>query len=332
MFEFAWDWVFWLAPLPLLIYRGLPPASKNDHYLHTPFLSELLRLTAQQRSFSPTTIKRWLLYTLMWLCFLTAAAQPQLKQQSELLPFSGRNILVAMDLSGSMGNNDVTIDGVSSSRLSLVQHLFQQLIDRRPSDRFGLLYFADQAFLYSPLTLEHATLKRWINEAEVGLAGDQTAIGDAIGLSIKTLRQLDSEKILLLVTDGANTAGVMSPLAAAKLAAREGIRIYAVGVGSRTDQANHLAFNPQLLQEIASTTKGKFFHLTDQASLEKLLNKLQRLEPYQQSQPILHQKALYHWPLGLGLMLFLLIYARGLGKPLMIAVRTSWQYLSRRQS
>ncbi len=309
MFEFAWPWVWLLLPLPLLCYWLLPSAPRATHYLQVPWLANLQALAQKPNKFSPATLKRGLFYSLLWLCFLTAAAQPQLKQQPQTLPFSGRDLLLAIDLSSSMEIVDVELEQTAVTRLALVQQLIKQLIAQRPRDRFGLVFFADQAFLYAPLTLEHHALQRWLLEAQIGLAGEQTAIGDAIGLSIKTLREFDSEKTLLLISDGENTTGVMAPQAAAQLAALAGIKIYAIAVGNNAEQpaANaHLA----ALEQLAQSTQGQFFHLQDQSSLDHLLDALEQLIPTSLNRSWYQAQPLYHWPLSLGLVLFIGFYSR----------------------
>ncbi len=320
MFEFAWPWIFLLLPLPWLLHRYLPPVRQQDAELRVPFFNELHALETAQQSSLLTWRSQTAMYLLIWLLLLSAAARPQL--QGELLeqPSTGRDLLIALDVSSSMLYGDMTLNERSISRMDFVKHLLNAFINERHGDRLGLILFGSQAYLQAPLTYDHHSVRTWINEAQAGIAGGNTSIGDAIGLAIKRLRMRPAEhRVLLLITDGANTSGVMSPLAAAQLAARYQIRIYTVGIGHsvNTETANNLYdissldLDEQALQEIAKISAGQYFHATQTADLSNIHAVLNRLEPAAQLHtPQRRVEQFYRWPLAIAWLLSMLLVAQ----------------------
>lgn len=320
MFEFAWPWVFILLPLPWLLRRCLPAASKPEAELSVPFFNDLHALAMAQQSSVPAWRSHTAIYVLIWLLLLTAGARPQ--QQGELLeqPTTGRDLLIAVDVSSSMLYGDMELEGQSISRMEFVKQLLNTFISERHGDRLGLILFGSQAYLQAPLTYDHHSVRTWLNEAQPGIAGANTSIGDAIGLAIKRLRMRPAEhRVLLLITDGANTSGVMSPVAAAELAARYQIKIYTVGIGHQlqAETANSLHdtssldLDEQGLQDIAKISSGLYFHATQTADLVDIHSALNRLEPAAQlHKPQRSSKQFYHWPLALAWLLSMLLVAQ----------------------
>lgn len=308
--EFVWPWVWLLAPLPLLLRRLLPPAASTEAALRIGFIDELRELEPRQRSLW----QRYpvLLPGLIWLLLLCAAARPQLTDRMPTLPDSGRDLLLAVDISGSMDYPDMRWGNQQISRLEMVQQLFGRFIDQRLGDRVGLILFGSQAYLQSPLTRDRQTVRRWLEEARIGLAGRDTAIGDAIGLAIKRLHQSPADRrVLVLITDGANSAGAVHPLSAARLAARAGLTIYTVGIAG--NPAGPAGSNPDvdldepLLLEVAQRTGGQYFRASDLQQLQEVSRTLDRLQPAAQMAMVqLQGRVLYPWPLGLALLLSLL--------------------------
>jgi Ca-activated chloride channel family protein len=208
-------------------------------------------------------------------------------------------------------------------RLTLVKHLLGDFIEGRQGDRVGLILFGSKAYLQAPLTFDRRTVRTWLDEAVIGIAGKNTAIGDAIGLSVKRLRQRPADsRVLVLVTDGANTGGEIDPMIAARLAAEEGIKIYPIGIGADPQQggiAGLFGLNPGLdldepsLRAIAEVTGGDYFRARDSAELRAIEQQLDRLEPVAQ-QPTLARPALalYAWPLSAALLLSMLLVGREL--------------------
>lgn len=318
MLEFAWPWVFLLLPLPWLLRLLLPPADSGEAALRVSFLDELENLAGKRARPRLPGWRRQLPFALLWLLLLLAAARPQWQGEPLPLPTSGRDLLLAVDVSGSMDYRDMHWQGETVSRLALVQKLFGEFIAGRTGDRLGLILFGSQAYLQAPLTFDRTSVRRWLEEAEVGIAGKNTAIGDAIGLAVKRLRQRPADsRVLILVTDGANTGGEVAPLTAAHLAASEGVTLYTIGIGSDAEQAaaeGLLGLNPgldldePLLREIAALTGGEYFRARSQEELSAVARTLDRLQPVAQAPTTVYRiEALYPWPLGAAVLLSLLL-------------------------
>jgi len=338
MFEFAWLWIFLLVPLPWVLRWLLPAADSGEAALKVSFLPELQRLVGHRtRAYLPAWRKQ-LPVALLWLLLLSAAARPQWLGEPLPLPASGRDLLVAVDVSGSMGYADMRWEGQQVSRLNLVKQLLGDFIEGRQGDRVGLILFGSQAYLQAPLTFDRRTVRTWLDEAPIGIAGKNTAIGDAIGLAVKRLRQQPDEgRVLVLITDGANNGGVLEPLTAARLAALEGVKIYSVGIGADPERGAGLgifSLNPGLdldeptLHAIAEQTGGEYFRARDADELQAIDTALDRLEPVAQ-QPIQTRPthALYVWPLAVALLLSLLLVVRELWPqtvPLVTQKRPFW--------
>ncbi len=314
--EFTWPWLFAALPLPLLALL-LPRARRAEPAtLRFPFYAALrdnLQTHTGQRS-----RLRLALATAAWLLLVLAAARPQLIGESVHLPVSGRSLMLAVDISGSMQNEDMQVRGRQLSRLTAVKVVAGDFIEQRKGDRIGLILFGDEAYLQAPLTFDRQTVRILLDEAQIGLAGQQTAIGDAIGLAIKRLRkEPDSNRVLILLTDGANTAGNVDPLKAADLAAREGVRIYTIGIGSG-ETVVQTPFGPRRvatgdldegnLKAIAEKTGGRYFRARDTAQLAQIYDLLDRIEPISEDEQTWRPvDELYVWPLGSALLLSVLI-------------------------
>ena len=308
--EFIWPWVFVLAPLPLLLRMLLPPAIRDDAALRIDCIAELRELQPPRRRLWQRPAL-WL-PVLIWLLLLCAAARPQWPERMPALPESGRDLLLAVDISGSMDFPDMQWQNEAVSRLALVQQLFGRFIAQRQGDRVGLILFGSQAYLQAPLTRDRHTVQRWLQEASIGLAGRDTAIGDAIGLALKHLQHSPAERrVLVLITDGANSAGSVHPLTAARLAASAGLTLYTVGIGGHA--AGPAGTNPDvdldepLLQEIARIGHGQYLRAASLQQLQAVSATLDRLQPVALPGPLQQQgRPLYAWPLALALLLSLL--------------------------
>ena len=318
MFEFAWWWVFVLAPLPWLLRLLLPPADSGDAALRIGFLDELQALSGRRARAALPGWRQQAPLACIWLLLLCAAARPQWVGEPLPLPASGRDLLLAVDVSGSMDYADMQWEDEPISRLELVKRLLGDFIEGRRGDRVGLILFGSQAYLQAPLTFDRHTVRTWLDEALIGIAGKNTAIGDAIGLATKRLRQRPAEsRVLVLVTDGASNGGALEPMTAARLAAEEGVRIYTIGIGADPQQSGVLGvfgfssgldLDEPTLRGIADATGGEYFRAHNQAELQQIEATLDRLEPVSQ-QPILARpaQALYAWPLSLALLGSLLL-------------------------
>jgi len=319
--EFAWPWLFVALPLPLLAVWLLPRASgMQDAALRVPFFASISRVAAGGRS-APSHA-RLLLAALAWVLLVLAAARPQFVGAPVHLPVSGRDLLLAVDISGSMETEDMQLGQQVTDRLTAVKAVAGNFIDQRKGDRLGLILFGDQAYLQTPLTFDRETVRTLLNEAAIGLAGKSTAIGDAIGLAVKRLRERPAEnRVLILLTDGANTSGSVDPLKAADLAAQEGVRIYTIGVGADemlvrglfgTQRVPSTELDEATLTAIAQKTGGQYFRARDIEALQKIYALLDKLEPVSQDEQTFRPvHELYAWPLA-GALLLTALLALGL--------------------
>lgn len=325
MIQLAWPWMLLCLPLPWLVWRWWPPAAAGgDGALFAPFALGLASGNSGPRA---GTARGWRtgLAALAWLCLLLAAARPQWLGDPVSLPQSGRNLVLAIDVSGSMETPDLTLDGSQATRLDVVRQVAGEFIDRRSGDRVGLILFGSQAYLQAPLTFDHVTVHHFLDEAVIGVAGRETAIGDAIGLAVKRLRKAPGgEAVLVLLTDGQNTAGSIPPRQAAQLAAQAGLRIYTIGIGADrmkvrgpfgiVQEINPSAdLDEDTLKAIADSTGGRYFRARNRADLEAVYAKLDELEPVAGTSHVVRPvSALYAWPLGLALLLSLVLATLGL--------------------
>ena len=320
MLALEWPWVFALLPLPWLVRRWLPAApSRTEPALRVPAVSDFAATEAAEARQARSGL--WWLALFAWLALLFAAARPQWQGPLPQLPVSGRDLMLAVDISGSMQVRDFDLDGRRVDRLTATKAVAARFIQRREGDRVGLILFGRQAYLQAPLTFDLRTVARLLDEAQVGFAGQETAIGDAIGLALKRARENpDSRSVVILLTDGANTAGVIEPQKAAELAAASGLRVYTIGIGGRPGGLPYDFFprggdlDESALREIAATTGGEYVRAHDSAELERIYGVLDELEPMEQDVAGFRpQRALYMWPLGFACVAsLLLLFARAM--------------------
>ena len=328
MISFEWLWALVLLPLPLLVRHLLPAAAAvQQAALRVPFMQDfgVVQTTVSQQTSRSLS---WWLALLAWVLFILAVARPQWLGDPIELPVSGRDLMLAVDLSGSMQTRDFELNDQVMDRITAIKLVASKFIDRRVGDRLGLILFGTQAYLQTPLTFDRKTVKTLLQEAVIGLAGKDTAIGDAIGLAVKRFKQSKeaakkegrpvSKQVLILLTDGANTAGEVDPVKAADLAAAEGMTIYTIGVGADEMLVRSLfgvrRVNPSAdldettLKVIANKTGGKYFRARDTQELQKIYKMLNGLEPVvKDTQSFRPRSALYPWPLALSLMIATLL-------------------------
>ncbi len=322
MITLAWPWALAALPLPLLA-RLLPAiGSGPGAALRLPSLQAAgaLDLAGSPRHRRLGLILAWI----AWVLLVLATARPEWLGDPVSLPLSGRDLMLAVDVSGSMENEDYLLGGRPANRLDVVKSVAGRFIERRQGDRLGLILFGSRPYLQTPLTHDRETVEKMLGEAVIGLAGKETAIGDAIGLAVKRLRDReDDNRVLILLTDGTQTAGALAPLEAAKLAAEAGVRVYTIGIGGGAlgvqspfgmlrRQASDL--DPATLEAIAKATGGRYFQATDTAQLEAIYKELDRLEPSERDARTFRPlQSLYYWPAGAALMLAFLIALLGAG-------------------
>lgn len=312
MFEFGYPWAFALLPLPLLVWWLLPPLRQERTALVVPFFERLVQLSGEKPGpgsvVSERTLMQHLVRLLSWVFLVVALASPQFVGEPSLVVKSSRDLMLAVDISGSMSTRDfVTEEGERMTRLEAVNDVLDAFISRREGDRMGLIVFGDQAFLQAPFTPDLETVRGMLAQAEVGMAGQRTAIGNAIGLSVE-LFQTDSSdtRVLVLLTDGVDSGSQIPPIQAARAAALDSIIVYTIGIGDPTARSADL--DERSLQDIAAETGGRYFLAIDREALEEVYNVLDELEPIEYEEESYRPVTLlYFWPLA-GVFILTLLY------------------------
>jgi Ca-activated chloride channel family protein len=332
LIRFAWPWAFAALPLPFIVRRLWRPAEAGTQdALRIPFYAALAELARPGTKSRESGVAGLAILIMVWVLLLVAAARPQRLGDAADIPVTGRDLMLAVDISGSMEVPDLVTDGQPATRLQVVQEVGGDFIARRAGDRVGLILFGKRAYLQTPLTFDRSTTRAMLDEAEIGLAGRETAIGDAIGIAVKHLRDLPQDvRVMVLLTDGANTAGELTPVQGADLAKRFGVRIYTIGVGadvmdigaaigssSFNSVVRPRRINPsvdldeKLLEYIAQTTGGRYFRARDRDALRDIYRELDELEPHAREDEVVRPVSeLYYWPLGLALVVWMLLALR----------------------
>ncbi|ROV58402.1 VWA domain-containing protein [Vibrio ponticus] len=310
--EFVWWPLFLLLPLPLAVYFLLPPA-KSDAPIYLPYLPTGLEAAAGKSA----NVK--FLAAAMWLCLICAAARPVWYGEPVVHHPEHRDLMLVVDLSGSMEQQDMLYQGDYIDRLSAVKNVLASFIQQRDGDRVGLVYFADHAYLQTPLTFDRTAVSEQIQQAVLNLIGAKTAIGEGIGLATKTF--VDSEapqRVIVLLSDGSNTAGVLDPIEAAKIAKKYNATIYTVGVGAGKMEVKQFFFSRTVntaqdldegtLRQIAEITGGQYFRARNSDDLAKIYQTINQLEPVSQaSQTWRPQQEWFRYPLAASLMFALVL-------------------------
>lgn len=339
MITLLWPLMLLLLPLPLLV-RWLAPAHRTERpALRAPFFAHWLRLAAGGGGRVRAASRRLpaILLWLIWLCLVLAASRPMWIGEALELPNSGRDLMLAVDISGSMRVEDMQIGNGLARRIDAVKELGSDFMARRAGDRLGLILFGSRAYLQSPLSFDVQTVQRFLREAQIGFAGQETAIGDAIGLAVKRLQERpESHRVLILLTDGQDTASTVDPLEAARLAASLKVRIYTIGIGAETLTLPGLLGSPlgartvnpsadldeESLATIAQLTGGRYFRARDPAELATIYAMLEELEPLEVDVSLYRpQQSLIAVPLLTALLLsFLLVLRHQLGARTVAAI------------
>ena len=327
MWSLAWPWMLLALPLPFLV-RYLMPAvvGTQDAGLKVPSFKSFAVLKDRSEVEQLLNWRFWL-SMIAWVLLVLAASKPERIGDELDVPVSGRNLMLAVDLSGSMDAKDFEIGSRRVDRLTATKAVASDFIGRREGDRIGLILFGERAYLQVPLTLDRETVKTLLLEAFIGLAGEKTAIGDAITLAVKRIHDQGEdaqEQVLILLTDGANTAGEIDPLKAADLAQQIGLRIYTIGIGAEQMVVSSITggmrrVNPSAdldettLTQIATMTGGRYFRAKDTAGLQEIYRLLDEMEPVVEPEagfrPV---KSLYFWPLAGAFVLAVFLAAMNL--------------------
>ena len=344
MFELAWPWALVAVPLPFVARRLLTPdPSTSGVSLRVPFFRAATAWSSAVPSLKGAPFA-WFLAFIVWCALVLAGARPQWVGDPLHVPLTGRDLLLAIDLSGSMAEQDHILDGHRVDRLATVKQIAGDFFERRMGDRVGLILFGSKPYIQVPLTFDLTMTRRLLQEASIGLAGGQTAIGDAIGLAIQVLRQRPAKsRVLVLLTDGANTTGRLSPVDAARLAAFHGLRIHTIGLGTTdrlepsgtaiTGDIQSADLDEHTLREISRITGGSYFRAEDPESLVAVYRLIDEIEPAADHRDIVRPpQELFYWPLSLayaiGILVALGILFQGM-LPIIVGFAGPWLSRSR---
>lgn len=323
MFHFSFPWFALLLPLPFLVRWFVPRSKQVDEDAQELYFPAFQRLKSAFPSFTAWEKRSdhfFLLFlSLSWIFLVIALMQPEKEDQFIQEKNKGYDLMLAVDISASMQAVDFSTSSKIVSRLDVIKEVVGKFVKGRIGDRVGLITFGEIAYLYAPLTLDTTAVSQMLNDTVPGMAGNATAIGDAIGVSVKTLRERpEGSRVLILLTDGEDNASSIPPLEAAKLAKQYDIRIYTIGVGKKGSvpfptnfggyQMANVSIDEDLLKEISAITGGQYFLATDQKALESIYEKINRLEKTEANQNIfLIREPLYYYPLGIAMgILFLM--------------------------
>ncbi len=314
MITFAYPWIFVLLPLPAFIAWWWPAKHEPRPALQIPFLDRLAKITGEKPSMGATVlhggIGRKVALPLIWLCAISAVARPQWIDPpiSKTVPM--RDLLLAVDLSGSMETQDFTNgDGKSIDRLTAIKSVLDDFLTKREGDRVGLIFFGSAPFIQAPFTEDLSVCRQLLSEAQVKMAGPQTAFGDAIGLAITMFDRSEmKQRVLIVLTDGNDTASQVPPVKAAQIAKDKGIVIHTVSVGDPR-AAGEEALDVPTLQNVAMETGGIYSAGSDRKQLAEIYSRLDALEKHQTASISHRPKHDIHvWPLAIGFIISIIYY------------------------
>ena len=314
---FAWPWLLLALPLPLLLHALVPPVRGAGPALRVPWPAERLSELLESPSAAPRAAGMPWLAWLGWALLCLAAARPLAWGEVVQPPHSARELMLTVDLSASMGERDMLVGTEVVDRLTAAKAVIGDFLERRQGDRVGLLVFGRGAYVLAPPTADLGTVREQLLATQVALAGRETAIGDAIGLGVKRLLARDQgDRVLVLLTDGVNTAGVLDPLKAAEIARDEGVRIHTIAFGGEDDALSVFGFrlpsggsgiDEEALAEVAAMTGGRSFRARDTGTLAGIYAEIDDIEPVEApGEAVRPRLERYHWPLGLALACALL--------------------------
>lgn len=323
--HFANPQAAWLLLLPLVVYFMFPAIKKTyGDALKVPFLADIKQIqsvSGKGISFKPavfSAIKIFLL-ALVWVLMVLALCRPQWVGKPIPVKNEGREILLVVDISNSMSEEDFQYKNKMYSRLTAVKNVIDNFIDKRTSDRIGLVLFGTQAYLQAPLTYDKQSVKEILWNADAGMAGNSTSIGDAVGVALKNLAESEGKpenKVIILLTDGENNDGSLSLPQAIALAKEEGVKIYTIGAGSDSENffgglfsiPVNTGLDEESLQALAEETKGNYFRAKDVNSLFQIYNEIDKLEPVtSEGRYVQEVKELYPYAAAMALILFMIL-------------------------
>jgi Ca-activated chloride channel family protein len=313
MFEFLWPWAFTLLLAPLLMRLAPKHRAASVSAIRAPFARRWQGLSAQTGATQKVWSWRAVLFYALWIALVTAIARPQWVGEAIELPNSGRDLMLGLDLSGSMRIEDMQIGNQLVSRIDAVKAIAADFTQRREGDRVGLILFGTRAYVQAPLTFDTQTVTRFIEESQLGFAGEDTAIGDALGLAVKRLRERPAEsRVFILLTDGQDTASTVDPMEAAALAAQSQVKVYTIGISRNLGRQSFSGgeVDEALLQAMAEATGGQYFRARDPQELQAIYARLDSLEPVEQLASTFRPRRALTWlPLSIALFIALCLLA-----------------------
>jgi Ca-activated chloride channel homolog len=320
MSNLVFAWPYAVIALLLLIPMWLFDNKKrrDQGLLFSPVTGAMKALVKDERSSWPRRLNWFMVFG--WLLLTISLMRPQLIGEPIEISRDGRNVMLVLDISESMEITDMELALAHVDRLTIAKDVMASFIDKRHGDRLGLLVFGSEAFLHAPLSFDHPMIKLFLDDVQIGFAGPKTAIGDALGLAVKKLiEQTEGDRMIVLLTDGQNNMGSLTPLDAAKIAQKHGVKIYIAGLGASRMVVDGFfgpqAVNPSLsldeaepeLKSIAAMTHGKYFRAKDHKALQAIYADIDRLEPIKADPIVLvPRKEVFFWPLSLVALMFAL--------------------------
>ena len=311
MIELAFPWALLLLPAPWLVWRFAPPHRERVSALRIPFFRRIAEAAGSEPREGSLVLKRlplqMIVAILVWCLVVVALARPERVGEPIEVTKAARDVILAIDISGSMDERDFAVDdGSKIQRLEAVKQVVGDFIEAREGDRIALIVFGAKAFVQAPFTEDLRTVRDLLDQTEVGMAGPHTVIGDAIGLAIRTFESSEIEqRLLILLSDGADTGSRMSPVNAAEIASDNDVEIYTIGVGDpEGDGERRVDLNA--LEDIAARAEGEFFFAGDEASLAAVYERIDQLTPRQvETSSFRPREPLGHWPLIIAAVLAL---------------------------
>lgn len=304
MIELAFPYALLLLPAPWFLWRFTPPYRQHVNALRFPFFRRVAEAAGTEPRPGSVVVSRSRLQVVVsatvWILLVLAVARPERVGDPIEINRAARDLILAIDISGSMDESDFRSPaGEPVQRLATVKSIVGDFVETRQGDRVALIVFGTRAFVQAPFTEDLQTVRNLLEQTEVGMAGPHTAVGDAIGLAIKTFEtsQID-QRLLILLSDGADTGSRMSPVNAAEIAARDGVEIYTVGVGN-PDASGEDRVDIDALRDIARRANGEYFFANDEAGLAAIYARIDELAPREvETLSYRPRQSLTHWPLG----------------------------------
>jgi len=315
VFEFAQPWMFAILPLPLLIYWLSPVYKESQDSIRVPFFQRLVELTGQKPGQGAVILQRVLFQKvwmpLSWILLVLAIARPEWVGEPIEQTQSARDLMVAVDLSGSMDAKDFRdADGKIITRLAAVKTVLKEFAAEREHDRLGLIVFGDSPYLQVPFTGDHKTWMTLLDETEIAMAGQSTMFGDAIGLAIKLFENSKTEnRTLIVLTDGNDTGSKVPPEEAAKVAEHKEVTIYTIAIGD-PETLGEEALDIDVMKSVAEITGGGYYQALDRDQLQNAYEDIARLEPEEyETLSFRPRQSLFHYPLAIIISGFMLFFA-----------------------